>query len=124
MATNARLGFGTTLTFSTFSGEITSLSITADREQLDVTHMQSPDEFREFIGGLKDPGELVVEVNFEPATPTPLGLAKAPLSITFPDGTVWDWPDAEATGYDNEVPVGEQMTATVTFKLSGNLTQT
>lgn len=34
----------------------------------DVTHLQSPGGFREFIPGLKDPGEITIPANYIPAT--------------------------------------------------------
>lgn len=123
MATIARLGYQSQLSFSSFIAEITSMSISQEAEQLDVTHMQSPGFRREFIAGLIDPGELTVEVNHDPSIPDPMDLGANPLVITFPNGETWSWPSATATGYEVEVPVAEQMTATVTFKLSSAKTQ-
>ena len=46
-------------------GEITSLGKSgAKADTVDVTNMQSPDGFREFISGLRDCGEVSCTVNF------------------------------------------------------------
>ncbi|MCI0687121.1 MAG: hypothetical protein L0Y54_07800, partial [Sporichthyaceae bacterium] len=36
------------------------------RETLDVTAHDSPDQWREFQGGLRDGGELTVDINYDP----------------------------------------------------------
>lgn len=38
-----------------------------DRDWIEVTHLNSPDGRREFIGGLKDGGVLTIECNYTPA---------------------------------------------------------
>jgi len=128
MATVARIGYGSSLAFSTFAGEITSIGISSERDQLDVTHMDSPSDsggngFREFIGGLRDPGELTTELNFDATETDPQELGSDSLTITFPDGSTWTWDSAECTGYEVDDPVGEEMSATATWKLSGALVQ-
>ena len=45
---------------------ITPPSFTLD--QIDVTHMESPNRLREFISGLGDPGECSFEMNFVPGS--------------------------------------------------------
>lgn len=124
MTTIARLGHGTTFSFGSFAMEVTSISLSGEKEQLDVTHMESPDQFREFIGGLKNPGELSMEGNFDPDEPDPRDLDDDVFALTFPNGAVWEWPRATCTNYEPSVPVGEQMTVTASFQLSGSKTQT
>ncbi len=74
MAADGELGYGTK--FQTGNGSspetFTDLafvtSITApnlSRDSIDVSHMQSPDEWREFIAGMKDAGEVSLELNFK-----------------------------------------------------------
>lgn len=124
MATIAQIGHGSTVDFGTFTAEITSIAISSEKEELDVTHMESPDERREFIGGLLDPGELTLELNFDPDEVDPMTLGDNPIQVNWKTGAVWSWPKATCTGYEVNAPVGEQMTATATFKLSSTLTQT
>lgn len=39
---------------------------TFEAEEVDVTNHDSPGDFREFIRGLVDPGELTFEINYQP----------------------------------------------------------
>jgi hypothetical protein len=98
------------------------------RDSIDVSHMQSPDEWREFIAGMKDAGEMSVELNFLPggtaltALLAELNLASASATksrrILFPDNSFLEF-NAFLTGLTPEVPMAEKMVATATFKLSG-----
>ena len=110
---------------------ITPPTLTLDR--IDVTHMQSPNRYREFISGLIDPGEASVEINFVPGGTTddrirellnlPSGTttrARA-MKISFPNGATMSF-DAEVLSYEPTVPVDDAMTATVTFSVTGQPT--
>lgn len=96
------------------------------RDAVDATHTESEDGWREFIPGLKDGGEVSVEMNFIPgAASTDLILDlfnrdTGSFRITFPDSpaTVWTF-DAFITGFEPEAPLEDKMSATATFKLSG-----
>lgn len=108
---------------------ITPPSSTLD--QIDVTHMTSPNRNREFISGLNDPGECSFDMNFVPGSTSddrlfellnlPVGTSRQrSCRISFPNGVTWTF-NAELTGYEPTVPVDDKMTATVTFKVSGSL---
>lgn len=135
MATEARIGHGTTLGIAavdtpegpyTLLGEITSVTPPPiQRDIIDATHMDSPEGWREFIAGLKDGGEMSVDLNFVPGSATDDLLVamqaeddKRPMQITFPNGAVWEF-EAFCTGYEPSAPVDDKMTATATFKVSG-----
>lgn len=61
---------GSPETFTTIA-EITSVTPPAlSKDSVEVTNMDSPQRFREFIPGLKDGGEVTVEVNWLPGDPT------------------------------------------------------
>lgn len=79
MASQAVIGYGTLLRLGdggspevfTTVAEVMSISgpsITND--EIEVTHMQSPNRFREFIKGLKDPGEVSFDINLVPSNAT------------------------------------------------------
>src|SRR6185503_20859648 len=98
-------------------------------DQIDVTHMQSPNRNREFISGLNDPGECSFDMNFIPGATSddrifelmnlPTGSSRARnCRVSFPNGTTWSF-SGELTGYEPTVPVDDKMTATDTFKVSG-----
>ncbi len=98
-------------------------------DQIDVTHMQSPNRTREFISGLNDPGECSFDMNFIPGSTSddrifellnlPTGTSRRrACRISFPNGVTWSF-NGEVTGYEPTVPFDDKMTATVTFKVSG-----
>jgi hypothetical protein len=103
-----------------------------DVDQVEVTHMQSPNRYREFISGLLDGGECSFEMNFVPGSTSDdrlfelLNLAtgvsrRRACRISYPNGVTWAF-DAEVTGYEPDVPFDDVMTATVTLKVSGTIT--
>lgn len=107
-------------------GEVLSITPPAlSRDAVDVTHMESTERWREFIGGLKDGGEVSVELNFDPGDATTTSLladlnanTAGYYKITFPDATAWGFA-ALLTGFESSDPLDDKMTATVTFKLTG-----
>ena len=134
MATSAAIGYNTLFGISDDSGttydtvaEVTN--ITPPGETLDIidaTHMLSPNKTREFIEGLKDPGETSFEMNFVAGATAGDSLIRS-LSgpqmcrITFPNGYTWTFV-AIKTGYEVEAPIDDKMTATVTMKVTSSVT--
>lgn len=102
-------------------------------DQIDVTHMQSPNRRREFIRGLIDSGECSFEMNYVPGsdgdirlneildTPADESAAKN-CRIIYPNNIVHTFL-GELTGYEPTIPTDDKMTATVTFKVSGTVTR-
>jgi predicted secreted protein len=98
------------------------------REAYDVTTHQSPDAWREFIGGLKDGGEVTVDINYDPDVhdtlvadfedPDPRNYQLA--WPTTPE-TVWSFP-AILTGFEPEGPHDDKLTGSLTFKVAGKPT--
>ena len=141
MTTNAKIGHSALFKIEnedspqvfTTIGEINSIGMPSiSRDTIDATHSESPDKWREFIAGLKDGGEVSAELNFVPGsagTTLLLGQldndAPSVCKITLPMFTpayVWTF-DAFLTGFDpGDAPVGDKMTATVTFKITGKPT--
>lgn len=134
--TQARIGYGSKFAVSTDSGstftdlgEVNNITPPSSKvDQIDATHMQSPNSDREFIPGLNDPGEASFAMNFVPGSASDLKLqairaAKAAVlcRITFPNGITWQFTGV-LTGYQPAVPTDDKMTATVTFKVSGSTT--
>lgn len=107
-------------------GEATSISGPGmERETIDVTSHDSPERFREWVGGLIDAGEVTFEVNWDPAIHVPLiDDFQDPLPRNYrivfpspPDGQ-FDFA-AFITGMDHEFPHDDKMSADFTFKISG-----
>lgn len=105
------------------------------RETIDVTAHDSPDQYMEFIGGLKDGGEVQLDINYDP------GAATHDLDDDFDDvdprnyrivilpGTdeehTWAL-SAIMTELGDEFPYDDKMTRSMTIKITGKpvLTQT
>ena len=111
-------------------GEITSIDILdASVDDYDVTTHSSPDQWREFIGGLKDGGSLSVELNFDPALHGALlellGVTRN-FKITLPADA--DSAEVTFTGYLNSMssaaPHDGLLEAEVGIKVSGKPTLT
>lgn len=99
-------------------------------DEVEVTHMQSPNRNREYIFGLKDPGEASVEMNWNEgsATDTLLQGLKASNAthahrITMPGGQVWTF-SAWVKSYKPTAPIGDKMTATVGVRVTGSISIT
>ena len=93
------------------------------RETLDVTAHDSPDGYMEFIGGLKDAGEVSFDVRYDPSVHDVLVddfEAAEPIDyeVAFPDGTVWAF-SAILTGFESDAPYDDVLSASLTLKVSG-----
>jgi predicted secreted protein len=108
------------------------------RDTQEATHTESPDGYREFISGLRDAGEISVELNFVPdSDDVDLIFASfdsdelQQVRVLFADGAL---PGSQTstpptcsrftasgfiTGFPIEAPMDGAMTATITFKISG-----
>jgi predicted secreted protein len=100
-----------------------------ERETYDVTAHDSPEAWREFIGGLKDGGEVEIEINYDPrehdslvadfADPNPRNYKVVwPLSLGN-----WAF-GAILTNFEPEAPHDDKLAASLTFKVSGKPTIT
>lgn len=112
-------------------GEIVSVGgPEVERETIDVTHMESPDKFREFIGSLKDGGEIEVGVNLlvDPAGAFMIKIEqlidtddRSNFLISFPDDNATNWGvSAILTSFSKEdAEVDGKLGASYTLKVSG-----
>ena len=138
MTTNAQIGYGTL--FQIFEspawvtlGEVTSIMMPPlQRDTHDATHTESPGQWREFIPGLKNAGEVKIEMNFVPASETDQRIRDTFDSDVVPQfRIVFDTPvsPTEAitfsgivTNYEATGPIADKMVATLTVKVSGAVT--
>jgi len=132
--TTALIGYDTELAFAsvlaptTFVAlaevfEVTPPSFTVD--QVEATHMASPDRTREYIPTLTDPGTASAVMNFVPGSATDtliLGLrtsgATVPMRITYPNNETVTF-DGFIAAYTPNVPLDDRMTAEVQIKVTG-----
>lgn len=102
------------------------------REAIEVTAHDSPDQYREFVKGLKDGGEVTITINYDPANNT-----HSALDADFEEDDLRDYQvvvlPGEAdehtwafsgliTSIGDEFPVDDRMEREVTFKISGKPT--
>ena len=133
--TAAIIGMGTTFgiadtatpTSFTDIAEIYDLTLPSlEIDQVDVTNFGSPNNRREYIAGLTDSGEASFEMNYVPNSASDIllrsiqGVAKI-CKVTFPNGATVTF-TGNLQSYVPTTPVGDRMTANVTFKVSGNPT--
>jgi hypothetical protein len=136
--TQARIGHGTLLKrgngatpelFETIA-EVTSITPPQmESDDIEVTHMESPGGYKEYIPGLREAGEVSFEVNFLPAHPThngTTGLAADHRNRTIRNwrielaggGAVWTFPGYVKT-FNVSIPVDDKVPAAVTLKVTG-----
>jgi predicted secreted protein len=101
-----------------------------ERETLDVTAHNSPDGWMEFVGGLKDGGEVELEVNYDPSDHDTLiadfeDEAPRNYRLVFPDPAATTWGlSLILTGFEPEAPYDDKLAAAITFKVNGKPTLT
>lgn len=98
------------------------------REILDMTAHDSPDGWREKKGGLRDGGEVSVDINYDPSVHNSLvaDLNDADprnYQLEFPDSPPSTWTfKAILKGFEPGAPHDDKLTASVTFDVSGKPT--
>jgi len=133
--TAAITGLGTTFqiadlatpTVFTTIAEVMDLTVPDSQvEQIDVTNFQSTNNRREFISGLVDGGQVDFTLNWVPSSATDVALRNARgvtkvVKLTFPNGATITF-NANLQSYKPTAPTDKQMTADVSFKVSGDVT--
>lgn len=135
--TLARLGFGSKLSIGDGAGpevfavvgDLKSINgPNQSRGQVEVTHMDSPDGYVEYIGDLKDGGEVSFTVNFaredagQAAVFTAFGSGRvANFRLQFPNPTSgkkrFEFA-AYVSNLSNSFPVRGAMEQTITLKIA------
>lgn len=130
--TSAVSGFGTTLKWDDNAiAEITSITGPSESaDSLDVTSHDSADEFREFLAGLRDGGEISLEGFFYPGDSTgqiqvhtdmQAGSSKS-FTLTAPDGVTNFSGTAICTAFEPSFPFDGPMALSATLKITGKPT--
>ncbi|MET8824793.1 phage tail tube protein [Streptomyces sp. NPDC004610] len=95
-----------------------------ERETYDVTAHDSADGWREHTGGLKDGGEVEIEINYDPREHDALvddfnDTTPRNYKIVWP-GSLGSWAFAAVlTNFEPEAPHDDKLAASATFKVSG-----
>lgn len=96
------------------------------RETVEVTHLESADEWKQYIAGLKDAGEASITLNFVPsATDSLLAAFNAKTGkyqITFPNSIRLQFSGFFTAYNPPELTPGGVMQATATIKATGAVT--
>jgi predicted secreted protein len=102
----------------------------AQADDVDATHMLSPNRTREYIVGLIEPGEASFGMNRIPGGTTEVLLQGLQTSgalrnwrFVWPNNTEWLF-SAYVKGYETSSPLDDRMTATCTLKVAGATTIT
>lgn len=137
--TNAKTGWGGEFWLDNASGtpvelvEVKSVTLpNGETEQLDATHLKSPNRRREFIAGMIDDGEMSVVMNYVGGSTTDVLLETA---LDDGDARTWTVKVPKASGFrvyegegfvltyeKPEMVADAVMEATVTIKPSGAYT--
>lgn len=95
------------------------------RDTVDATHSKSPNRFREFIAGLRDGGEVSVEIQYRPSSVGALAAiadfetdTPVDYKVIFPDTAEWAF-KALCTAIDVDTPIDDKMVGTFTYKVTG-----
>lgn len=96
------------------------------RSTIDVTAHDSPDAWMEFVGNLKDGGEVGVDVNYDPANHDTLladfeDATPTNYQVAFPEGSVWEFA-AILTGFEPDAPHDGKLAASLSWKVTGKPT--
>lgn len=119
-------GFGTTISVdATPIAEVSSISISGmSADDIDLTHHESPDGFREFVSGVVDGGTVDIELNYTKAQRAALMALwrdNETFVITYPDNST-DTFDGYINDFGQESPFDDKLSCTATFKISGKPT--
>lgn len=92
----------------------------------DVSSHDSPEQWREFIGGMKDGGELSMDINYDPSVHgsifSAIGIEKN-WQITLTDsGAATITFAAIVNGFKAAAPYDDKLSASVTIKVTGKPT--
>lgn len=136
--TDASIGYGLTYGIEATAGggtyvalaevfDCTPPNVTVD--QVEATHYGSAGRSREYIPALNDNGEASLSMNYVPGSVSDLRILALKTAgtvlahkITFPNGVYITY-QAFVIGYETAIPLDDRMTANVTVKITGAVTQ-
>lgn len=139
MSTGVNIGYGTivrvgrddgagNITFTQLLG-IDDIDLpSAQADEIEVTHMQSPNNTKEFIGGLIDNGEVSIGMHYVPGSDVDVLLQAIAdtretiqLEFTVANGGTAETYAAFLKQYQRHAPVKDAMKADATFRISGKV---
>jgi predicted secreted protein len=139
------IGYGTRLEYQdgsnwTLVGKVSDINgPSMSRDTVDITHQQSSGGYKQFLAGLADGGEVTFTINLDPTDST--HNQTAGLLSLFSETTARNWRiitpvgtgtagqyhaytfSALVTGFEMKFPVEDKISADVTLKVAGAVTQ-
>ncbi|MFG1873391.1 phage tail tube protein [Sphaerisporangium sp. NPDC049003] len=111
--------------FAAIAGVVNVKGPEISRETYDSTHHASPDAYRQFVGGLKEAGEVSLEVRYDPRDHDVLiadfqDTEPRDYRLVWPaiTGAQWDVKGI-MNGFKPEGPHDDLLTAEITIKVTG-----
>lgn len=138
MATSVKIGMGSQFWLHNGTaleqvGELTAISIPSpETAEVEATHMASPNNRREYIAGLIEDGEGTFEMNLVPGSTSDATIRAAQTAgatrtyeiiIPKPSGTWKISGSCIIRRYERSVPMDDKMTATLTVRFTGAVTE-
>lgn len=112
------IGTGLTFTLSGFTGQIVNVSEGGEEiPVIDFAHMGSTGYREKKFGQLKEPPQLTIEFNYDPANRPAVGLSGS-ATLTWPDGATLIGTGA-IISREGEYPLEDKMTGTFVFQFDG-----
>lgn len=115
----------------TVIANLTSIGeIGVESEEIDSTDLDSPDNYKEFIAGSKDAGEVSLAGNIKSEANVEKMLALAESQsveqwvVTYPSGATWTFSAFVKSFKDGEKTVDGLATFTASLRISGKPTYT
>ena len=107
-----------------FMGEVTNISLAEiSRSDIDVSSMDSAQNFMEYVGGSIEPGTIDIELNYDPDQ---LALALAAVGdaneiwqISFPDESIFKSVGFLSKAFGGNTTHNDKISGTASIKLSG-----
>ena len=95
------------------------------RETIEVTHLTSPDGYKEYISGLRDGGTVPLSMNFTPENYEVIDDdfhddELVSYQIEFPDGTVFEL-EGFVTDLSVSAETADKITVECTIQVSGKI---
>lgn len=107
-------------------GHLTSIGeIGIESEEIDVTDLDSPEDFKEYIAGTKDAGEVSLAGNIHDETTVEKMMALANSrsvenwKVTYPSGATWDFKGFVKSFKDGEKTPDGIASFSATIRISG-----
>jgi len=118
------LGDGAPTETFTAVADVTNIDVLdASADTTDVSSHDSPGQWREFVGGMKDGGELSFDINYDPALHGTIFAAigvETNMKITLTDsGAAVVAFAGIANGFQAQAPFDDKLSASVTVKVTG-----